>query len=100
MRFEWDSQKAKENIRKHDVTFDEAKMVFFDPFGLDELDSEHSTISETRFLRLGLVFPDILVVVYTVKDENTNTYRIITARKADRIEEKLYRAERQKDEIG
>ena len=79
MRFEWDGQKAKENLSKHNVAFDEAKLVFLDLFAQDEFDSEHSTISETRFIRLGLVFPNILLVVYTVKDENTNTYRIISA---------------------
>ncbi len=98
MRFEWDDRKARENFRKHNVTFDEGQTVFLDPFALDELDSEHSTITETRFIRLGLVFPDILLVVYTVRDEDTNTYRIISTRKADRTEERFYWAERQKDE--
>ena len=97
MKVEWDNDKAIENLRKHNVAFDDAQMVFLDPFARDELDSEHSTISETRFIRLGLVFPNILLVVYTVKDESTNTYRIISARKADRSEEKFYWEERQKD---
>ena len=97
MKVEWDNDKAIENLRKHNVAFDDAQMVFLDPFARDELDSEHSTISETRFIRLGSVFPNILLVVYTVKDESTNTYRIISARKADRSEEKFYWEERQKD---
>ena len=97
MKVEWDSHKATENLKKHNVAFDDAQLVFLDPFARDELDSEHSTISEIRFIRLGLVFPNILLVVYTVKDESTNTYRIISARRSDRSEEKFYWDERQKD---
>ncbi len=97
MKVEWDNNKAIENLKRHSVAFEDAQMVFLDPFARDELDSKHSTISEIRFIRLGLVFPNILLVVYTVRDESTNTYRIISARRADRSEENFYWEERQKD---
>ena len=97
MKVEWDNNKAIKNLKKHNVAFGDAQMVFLDPFGRDELDSGHPTASEIRFIRLGLVFPNILLIVYTLRDESTNTYRIVSARRADRSEEKFYWEERQKD---
>ncbi|MDM8539884.1 BrnT family toxin [Desulfococcaceae bacterium HSG9] len=42
MKFEWDSQKAKENIRKHKVTFDEAAIALSDPMAATGIDPDHS----------------------------------------------------------
>jgi uncharacterized DUF497 family protein len=53
LRFDWDEQKARENQRKHGVSFDEARSVFFDPQAVEFFDDEHEQ-SEERFLLLGV----------------------------------------------
>ena len=53
MIFEWDEQKANVNLRKHHVSFEEAKTVFNDPFSLTINDPDHST-EEDRFIDTGL----------------------------------------------
>ena len=52
MRFEWDDQKALENLKKHGVTFGEATEVFYDPNALETEDTEHS-VDEARFSIVG-----------------------------------------------
>jgi uncharacterized DUF497 family protein len=85
--FEWDSDKAKANLRKHGVTFDEATTVFGDPLSITIHDPHHSR-RETRFLDLGLSHKGrLLVVAYTEKGE---TIRIISARPATPGERKKY----------
>ncbi len=93
MRFEWDERKAEINLQKHGVSFDEAKEVFLDNFSLDEYDVHHSDI-EDRFFRVGLSRRNVLLVVYAVKDEITETYRLISARKASKVYETTYWKER------
>ena len=51
MIYEWDSEKAEENQRKHGVSFDEASSVFLDPFALSFDDPDHS-LSERRFITM------------------------------------------------
>ena len=53
IKFEWDPPKAAANLRKHQVSFDEAKSVFYDEFAVQFFDEEHSS-DEERFLMLGL----------------------------------------------
>ena len=53
MRFEWDPSKASANLKKHQVSFDEAKSVFFDDFAVQFFDDEHSS-NEERFIMLGM----------------------------------------------
>lgn len=89
MEFEWDISKAELNIKKHGVNFDEAIEALEDEFGLDDFDSSHSTSEEYRYSRIGLSLKGVLFVVYIVRDEN-NINRIISARKAEKSEEKLY----------
>ena len=96
MEFEWDINKAKLNIESHGVSFDEAKEGFFDDFSLDVYDDSHSDSTENRFQILGLTVKGVLLVVYTVRYEES--YRIISARKATKSEEKAYWEERQKYE--
>lgn len=98
MRFEWDDAKAEANLKKHGVSFEEAQLVFGDEFGLGEFDDSHSTADETRFKILGIGNRRIVLVVYVVRDEITETYRIISARKAGRILEKIYWYERKSHE--
>lgn len=52
MRFEWDDQKAVENLAKHGVTFGEATEVFYDPNAVEIEDVEHS-FDEPRFVIIG-----------------------------------------------
>ena len=70
MRFEWDSTKARNNVRKHRVTFDEATSVFNDPLALTLADSAHSR-GELRFLTLGTSARGRLLVVSHVDRAGT-----------------------------
>lgn len=87
MRFQWDTDKAKLNLNKHGVSFEEATTVFGDVLALTFVDPEHSQ-SETRFRTLGLSnSQELLVVIHT---EQLETIRIISARKATRNEREIY----------
>ncbi|MBI5729687.1 MAG: BrnT family toxin [Ignavibacteriales bacterium] len=89
MRFLWDQNKNLANIKKHKISFEEAKTVFFDDNARLIPDPEHS-ISEERFIILGLTNKfRLLVVVHTYK-ENDDIIRIISARKATKFESKYY----------
>lgn len=89
MQFVWDKIKNLENIKKHNISFEEAKTVFFDDNARLIPDPEHS-ISEERFIILGLTIKlRFLIVVHTYK-ENDNVIRIISARKATKSETKYY----------
>ena len=91
MKFEWDTEKEKANIKKHGISFEQASYVFADPFALNLYDKEHS-IDEDRWILLGKSLNEvILVVVHTFKDEVGVEYvRIISARKATTNEIKEY----------
>lgn len=54
MKFEWDEIKYQENIKKHGITFEEAKSVFNDKYALFDYDKYHSNEKEDRFLIIGL----------------------------------------------
>lgn len=90
--FEWDAQKAKQNLRKHGVSFERAATVFLDPNALTIYDPEHSA-GEDRWITLGLDKQGVmLVVAHTFRevDEETASVRIITSRKATKAERKQY----------
>ena len=90
IKFEWEPSKDRANQRKHGVSFEEAKSVFYDEFAVQFFDETHST-SEERFLMLGMSNrANMLLVCHCVRD-NEATVRIISARKATRNERKLYR---------
>lgn len=90
IRFEWEPSKDRANQRKHGVSFEEAKSVFYDEFAVQFFDNAHSD-SEERFLMLGMSNrANMLLVCHCVRD-NESTIRIISARKATRNERKLYR---------
>ncbi|MBI5212268.1 MAG: BrnT family toxin [Nitrospirae bacterium] len=87
MRFEWDRGKAKENLRKHKVSFDEAVTVFYDPLSATFDDPDHSD-DEQRLITLGYSSrARLLVVSYT---ERGKTIRIISARPATAHERKRH----------
>jgi len=91
MKFEWDIDKEKINIKKHHVTFEQASYVFADPFALSLYDDEHSK-NEDRWVLLGKSLNEaVLLVVHMFRDHNGQEYvRIISARKATLKEKKLY----------
>jgi uncharacterized DUF497 family protein len=87
IKFEWDSRKAQENLRKHRIEFSEASTVFADSLSITIPDPDHSA-SEQRWLTMGLsIRQRLLVVVHTEEEE---TMRIISARPANRLERRKY----------
>ncbi|MCF8242786.1 MAG: BrnT family toxin [Melioribacteraceae bacterium] len=89
IRFQWDQNKNRVNIRKHKVSFEEAKSVFFDENARLISDPEHS-FDEERFIILGFSNKlRILVVIHSYR-ENDEIIRIISARKATKSESKYY----------
>jgi uncharacterized DUF497 family protein len=85
--FLWDPNKAKNNLKHHGVSFEEASTVFGDPHSTTIPDPLHSA-SEERFVIIGLSYRlRTLVVVHA---EKGNRVRIITAREATRHERKTY----------
>jgi len=89
LRFVWDPRKARENERKHGVSFDEAQTVFLDDYALLIGDPDHSE-DEDRFLLLGVSSRLRLLVVCHCYREARDTIRVISARKADREERRQY----------
>lgn len=88
--FEWDTDKAAANLRKHVVSFDEACSVFGDPLSLLMPDPDHSS-GEDRFLVLGLSGQGrLLVVAFAERPPRT---RLISARRASRHERRRYEEE-------
>jgi uncharacterized protein len=83
-RFEWDDAKAEANIRKHGVTFEDARRVFDDPNALMESDDD---TGEARDLTIGVTSENVLFVVST---ERGDRIRIISARRATRHEQDHY----------
>lgn len=89
IRFEWDENKNRINQKKHGISFDEAKTVFYDEEALVIDDPEHSE-EEERFIILGLSsMANLLVVCHCCRDSDT-VIRIISARKATRTETGYY----------
>lgn len=88
MKFEWDAGKATNNIKKHGIPFELAVTVFDDPNALIAPDPKHST-SERRDWIIGESDKGVLVVVFTKRLEG-KIYRLISARRANRRERKLY----------
>ena len=89
LRFEWDAQKAAANVKKHGVSFDEAKSVFQDERAKLIDDPDHSG-DEDRFVLLGLSYTLRLLVVCHCYRSDDNIIRIISARKASAHETKAY----------
>lgn len=84
--FEWDEAKAADNYAKHGVSFELATRVFEDPFAMEFLD-DRVDYGEERFVIIGIVDANVLYVAYTEREEK---FRIISARRATRHEQKAY----------
>lgn len=89
LSFEYDPNKNRINVTKHDVSFAEASSVFLDPNALFEKDVEHSN-EEERFIILGLSNKSRLLIVCHCVKESEDIVRIISARKANRKESEKY----------
>jgi uncharacterized DUF497 family protein len=84
--FEWDEDKAAANLKKHKISFDEAKTVFGDPFSITINDPKHSA-AERRFIDIGTsATGNVLVVSYTERQK----IRLISSRKASKKERRIY----------
>ena len=89
LNFEWDEAKASANLKKHHVSFEEAKSTFYDEFGVQFFDDEHSE-EEERFLMLGMSSLAKLLIVCHCERAQGATIRIISARKASKRESAFY----------
>lgn len=89
LRFEWDERKNKSNIRKHGLSFEEARSAFYDENATVFFDPDHAD-DEDRFILLGMSFKLRVLVVCHCFRESETVVRIISARKADRREERDY----------
>ena len=91
IEFEWDSQKAASNFKKHGVTFEEAVTVFGDPLAAIFDDEEHS-VDEPREIIVGHSnYQHLLLVNFT---ERSDKIRIISARRATKRERQDYEENR------
>lgn len=87
MQFEWDAAKARTNMKKHGVSFEEASTVFHDPLAATGLDPDHSG-DEQRMITFGFSKTGrLLVVAHTDRE---NAIRIISARMATPSERYIY----------
>ncbi len=89
MRFEWDEDKNRRNLLKHDVRFEAASLVFDDPYALTQRDESSD---EQRWMTLGTIGSGaLLFVIHTWFEENgENVIRIISARAAESHERNAY----------
>lgn len=90
--FEWDARKAKTNLEKHKVSFEEAQTIFIDPLLVTFPDEFHSN-AEERFTSIGISAKErLLLVVHTEQEELKErvVIRIISCRKATTSERMVY----------
>lgn len=90
--FEWDPKKARNNIRKHKVSFERATTIFRDPNLLSIPDEEHSK-SEERWITMGLDESGVILVIshtFLKAAVKVSRVRLISARKASKQEAKHY----------
>jgi uncharacterized DUF497 family protein len=92
IRFAWDPVKARANLRKHGVSFEEAQSVFYDDFAVQFFDDEHSA-GEERFLLLGMSSGARVLLVCHCERESGSIVRIISARRATKRECAFYGGE-------
>ena len=90
MKFEWNLGKSESNYRKHGISFEEAATVFNDSLSVSFPDPQHS-MRESRYVIIGMSrFGRLLVIAHTDQEE---IVRIISARKATRMEKRFYERE-------
>lgn len=89
MKFQWDPAKAAQNLKKHGVSFEQAKSAFYDDWAVQFFDDEHSS-EEDRFILLGMSSQAKLLVVCHCERGQGETVRIVSARKATKREKAFY----------
>ncbi len=87
--FEWNRAKSAENERKHNVSFEEARTVFYDEWGI-LIEDEHEPGQEERFVLIGKSAALRVLVVSHCYRARDQVIRLISARRADRSERKDY----------
>lgn len=93
IKFEWNTAKATSNRKKHGISFEEAQSIFYDEFAVQFFDEDNS-VSEDRFLMLGLSDEARLLIVCHCERDQGNIIRIISARKATKNESTHYQGVR------
>jgi uncharacterized DUF497 family protein len=90
MKFLWDESKDSLNRQKHRVSFSTAQLVFDDPFHISRQDRIEG--GEQRWQTIGLVHGVVLLLVAhtCIEADGEETVRIISARKADKTERRIY----------
>ena len=89
LKFEWDPNKNEINKKKHGLSFEEAREVFYDEFAILFDDPDHS-IGEERFLIIGSIKSEQICIVSHCYRDNENRIRIISARRATKAEQRVY----------
>jgi uncharacterized DUF497 family protein len=92
LEFEWDDAKARSNLAKHRVSFDEAVEAFRDVYGFHSVDRSMN-YDEERLVGIGMANGIIYHVSYT---ERGDCIRVISARRATKAEQRVYDRERQR----
>jgi uncharacterized DUF497 family protein len=89
MRFEWDSEKAQTNLRKHGVAFEDAVRVWSDPCRIERIDTR---FEEERWQTIGMIGGQLLLLVANTSQskDGLEVIRIISARRAEKSERKAY----------
>ena len=85
MQYEWDEAKNRKNVSKHGLSFEDAEVVLSGPCVTFE--DDRFDYGEERFITLGLLAGRLVVVAHSPREEGT---RIISMRKANRSEQKIY----------
>jgi uncharacterized DUF497 family protein len=85
-----DEAKAKSNLIKHAISFEEAKSVFFDEFAVQFYDDSNSQLEEDRFLLLGMSNASNILLICHCERNGGEVIRIISARKATKLERQHY----------
>jgi uncharacterized DUF497 family protein len=91
-RFDWDPAKDSENLRKHGIRFETAKLVFEDPWIVSRKDLSHNE-SEERYNALREIASDVVAFVVF-------TFRLISARAASALEKRSYEEARSRAQAG
>lgn len=89
LRFEWDENKNQINKKKHGLSFETAREVFFDEAAILFDDPDHSA-NEERFLIIGMIRSSKICIVSHCYRDSGNVIRLISAREATKKERQVY----------
>lgn len=93
IKFDWDSNKAKSNLTKHNVSFEEASTIFSTEQVRVFVDDANSTMTEERLIAIGYSSHNRILTVVHYYKENDEVIRIISARKATKQEKNYFEGE-------